>query len=462
MSITDNNVFNIEIEAIEPHPHNPRKNVGDVTELADSIKQSGLLQNLTVVPHPVQIGQYRALIGHRRLAAAKQAGLECVPCVIIEDLSLAEQVAIMVAENMQRQDLTILEQVESIQLMIDLGMSVEEVSEKTGLGKSTVYKRRALSTFESAEFKKSVERGGTLQDYEKVAALKDEKSRNKVLKAIGTNNFEMELRRAQDEERKKRRCDLIESKLNEWAKKVESVRDMRVNVFRWVSFYYDIAEDDMKLQKPASGADCEYVYVKTNTDYTVYQVKPERDSEPKKTAEQIAREKAEQERQERNKKFDELENRMKELRRDFIKSITPAAAEKKIFEIGAALIKAIWYMNDQWLNVDVYKLMGYTPNEETKEYLEAPVDSEEAVMFSENTLEGILSKNKIIALILLYYVYAFNEETDRKCRNEWSGRYVGDEYLSVVYKNLTSIGYQISDEEQAYLDGTHELYVKEE
>jgi len=99
MSITDNNVFSIPVEVIEPHPNNPRKNVGDVSELADSIKQSGLLQNLTVVPHPDKPLHYRALIGHRRLAAAKQAGLGFVPCVVIENLSLAEQVAIMVAEN---------------------------------------------------------------------------------------------------------------------------------------------------------------------------------------------------------------------------------------------------------------------------------------------------------------------------------------------------------------------------
>lgn len=462
MSITDNNVVSILIEAIEPHPNNPRKNVGDVTELADSIKQSGLLQNLTVVPHPVRFGQYRTLIGHRRLAAAKQAGLKCVPCVIIEDLSLAEQVAIMVSENMQRQDLTIPEQVESIQLMIDLGMSVEEVSEKTGLGRSTVYKRRAFSAFESTEFNKSAERGGTLQDYEKVAALKDEKARNKVLKSIGTNNFAMELRAAKDAEREQARCRIIEHKLNEWATKVDSVKDLSVTVLRWVSFLYDIKEDDMKLQKPTNGSGCEYVYKKDSFDYAVYQVKHKEQELPKKTPEQIQKEEAEQEWQERCKRFDKLEFRMKELRRDFIKNMTPAAAEKKIFEIGTALIKAIWYNNEQGCNVDVYKLMKFTPTADEEEYLTYPADSEDALEFSKEALEDICSTGKKVALAMLYYVFAFNEYMDGKCRNNWKCTYKKNFCLSNAYEDLELLGYKISDEERAYLDGTHELYIKEE
>ena len=73
----------IPVKDIYPHPDNPRKDVGDVLELAASIKESGVLQNLTVVPAPeVSAGGYRVVIGHRRLAAAKQAGLETVPCVV--------------------------------------------------------------------------------------------------------------------------------------------------------------------------------------------------------------------------------------------------------------------------------------------------------------------------------------------------------------------------------------------
>ena len=72
----------IEVSKIFPHPDNPRKNLGDIQELSDSIKANGVLQNLTVVP--MSNGRYTVVIGHRRLAAAKKAGLPKVPCVVTE------------------------------------------------------------------------------------------------------------------------------------------------------------------------------------------------------------------------------------------------------------------------------------------------------------------------------------------------------------------------------------------
>lgn len=69
----------IAVHKINPHPDNPRKELGDLAELSDSIRNNGILQNLTVVPyvgeetHEVIEGLYRCIIGHRRLAAAKQA-----------------------------------------------------------------------------------------------------------------------------------------------------------------------------------------------------------------------------------------------------------------------------------------------------------------------------------------------------------------------------------------------------
>ena len=61
----------IHISRLHPHPDNPRKELGDLTELAASIEAKGVLQNLTVVPD--NDGGYRIIIGHRRHAAAKLA-----------------------------------------------------------------------------------------------------------------------------------------------------------------------------------------------------------------------------------------------------------------------------------------------------------------------------------------------------------------------------------------------------
>ena len=98
----------IKTANIVPHPNNPRRDLGDLTELTDSIKKNGVMQNLTVVPGPDD-GGYTVLIGHRRLAAALAAGLEEVPCRVAEGLSEKEQLGIMLEENMQRTDLTIIE-----------------------------------------------------------------------------------------------------------------------------------------------------------------------------------------------------------------------------------------------------------------------------------------------------------------------------------------------------------------
>ena len=97
----------IKTSKIYPHKDNPRKDVGDVTELSESVKHSGILQNLTVVPRTADT--YTVIIGHRRLAAAKLAGLKTVPCAIVL-MDYREQLSTMLAENMQRSDLTVFEQ----------------------------------------------------------------------------------------------------------------------------------------------------------------------------------------------------------------------------------------------------------------------------------------------------------------------------------------------------------------
>lgn len=81
----------IGIDHIHTHPENPRKDLGDLTELAESMKKQGCLQNLTVVPVEEQPGEYYALIGNRRHGASKLAGLEELPCRIAEGLSRKEQ-----------------------------------------------------------------------------------------------------------------------------------------------------------------------------------------------------------------------------------------------------------------------------------------------------------------------------------------------------------------------------------
>ena len=118
----------IDTGEIMEHPNNPRKDLGDLTELAESVKLHGIMQNLIVINReeavagllkeyeqtPSQIyaetldklrdrkAKYIVLLGHRRLAAAGEAGLDEVPCIVESGMTLNDQISLMLLENMQR------------------------------------------------------------------------------------------------------------------------------------------------------------------------------------------------------------------------------------------------------------------------------------------------------------------------------------------------------------------------
>ena len=197
-------ITNITIEKLHPHPDNPRKELGDLTELAASIKEQGVFQNLTVIPkineltleveEPSSISvreyeqEYTVIIGHRRLAAAKEAGLTELPCAVV-DMDYPTQLSTMLLENMQRQDLTIMEQAEGIQLLLDLGESVKSVSTKTGLSEATIYKRKKLTELDKEEAQAALERGATLMDFAELEKIENSEAKNKLMKHMGTGNF---------------------------------------------------------------------------------------------------------------------------------------------------------------------------------------------------------------------------------------------------------------------------------
>ena len=125
-----NEIKLINTSLIDPHPDNPRKNIGDVTDLAASIKANGLLSPLSVVSNGER---YRVIAGHRRLAACKQAGTGAVPCFVL-DLDPLQQLEAMVTENCQREQLTVLEEADAIQGMLDLGATTAAVAHQISIG----------------------------------------------------------------------------------------------------------------------------------------------------------------------------------------------------------------------------------------------------------------------------------------------------------------------------------------
>ena len=183
----------INTSLIDPHPDNPRKQIGDVTDLAASIKANGLLSPLSVVPNGER---YRVIAGHRRLAACKQAGTGAVPCFVL-DLDPLQQLEAMVTENCQREQLTVLEEADAIQGMLDLGATTASVAYR--LGRSADYVRdRAKAASIDNEVRASRDDFSQLTIGQLVAIARYDGQpdrQKKLAQAAGTSNFDYILRR---------------------------------------------------------------------------------------------------------------------------------------------------------------------------------------------------------------------------------------------------------------------------
>lgn len=135
-------VQNVPIEHIHPNEQQPRKHFDStaIDELSHSIKQYGVLQPLIVVPDASKKaeGQYRIVAGERRWRAAKQAGLKKLPCIIREREEL-EQLEVSLVENVQRVDLSPIEQAVSIErLHREFNMPYSAIAKRLGKAATTI------------------------------------------------------------------------------------------------------------------------------------------------------------------------------------------------------------------------------------------------------------------------------------------------------------------------------------
>ena len=128
----------IPVGELDPNPDQPRQSFDQesIGQLADSIRDQGVLQPLLVVP--ASGGRYRIIAGERRYRASRLAGLETVPC-IVKDIDVIRQMEIALIENLQREDLNPLEAARGIQaLMKQCGYTQEKVSARLGKSRPAV------------------------------------------------------------------------------------------------------------------------------------------------------------------------------------------------------------------------------------------------------------------------------------------------------------------------------------
>ena len=110
----------LPIGQVVPSPINVRREVGDVSELTDSIREQGILEPLVV--RPTQDGNYEVIIGSRRLASAKELGLSVVP-VVVQHISDADAIVRSLVENLQRGDLSLEDRVEAYKRLQEIDVN---------------------------------------------------------------------------------------------------------------------------------------------------------------------------------------------------------------------------------------------------------------------------------------------------------------------------------------------------
>jgi ParB family transcriptional regulator, chromosome partitioning protein len=152
-------VKEIALADITPNPHQPRKHFNDdsLRELADSIKSQGVISPLIVAPKAVS--GYEIIAGERRFRASGLAGLEKVPVIIREDLSEENKLGIALIENIQREDLTAMEEAKAYREMMEaLDLTQQEVAELVGKKRATVANSLRLLNL-SKEMQNAVDTG---------------------------------------------------------------------------------------------------------------------------------------------------------------------------------------------------------------------------------------------------------------------------------------------------------------
>ena len=175
----------LDIGLVQPRGRQPRKKFEDesMAELAASIREHGVLQPIVV--RPVEAGKYEVVAGERRLRAAGMGGLERIP-VVIREIGEHEASELALIENLQREDLSPVEEALAFREMIEqYGYTQEKLAER--IGKSRSYVANALRILNlCSEVRDMVERGELSAGHARaiLGVAKDEKEQVKIARRI--------------------------------------------------------------------------------------------------------------------------------------------------------------------------------------------------------------------------------------------------------------------------------------
>lgn len=455
-------IVNICVENLYPHPDNPRKNIGDVSELAESARKNGIMQNLTVIPlsaldtEPEEqpeaesislLSDFHVLIGHRRLAAAKEAGLTEVPCKIISKISRREQVGIMLEENMQREDLTIYEQAQGFQMMLDLGETEDSIAEKTGFSKTTIRRRLNIAKLDQDVLKKKQEDDSfqlSLTDLYELEKVKSIEIRNEILnKASSSRDLARLSLNAVNEQIRKDNLALYVVSLKKLGIK-QATQEM------WRDFYsskwermadYDLNKEPPKRFKFEDNGEQIFYMERYGRLYLLRKAK--------KAKKVLTPQEEERKQKDRNKR--QIKAILKEAantRRIFIEGIISGKIEaiKDTKEIEAELF-------EQMLSWESF--VGHNKLKEFFLGCEVYNAEKEDIKVAERKMESLSLLHKLLCI-----TSAMVANADLV---EWSFRYnkVSGKKVVKFYEILEKYGFSFpNEEEKSVVKGTSDLYVK--
>lgn len=415
----------LSIDDLQPHPKNPRKELGDLTELTESIRSQGVLQNLTVNTTDDEV--YTVLIGHRRLEAAKLAGLDTVPCTIVWDMPEREQIALMMSENMQRSDLTLIEEAHGFQMMLDLGDDIRTIAKTTGLSQSTVRQRVKLNELDQRKLEQVMKRQPQITDFIKIEEIEDINDRNEVLMSVGMNDFNWNLSKALERQKRKKLFPRLIELVSIFAEK----RDERPDNTDY--FKYAFKEDDVGVPEDAN--EIKYYFVQDDDDLVL-----EIYRESQVDSETIV---LNEERDKRAKQLQNLVDVAKMARFNFFQDLNPEKISDNFFY--ELILKHL--------------IDGYFPKAIFTNLINR-IDGE-----SEKELEHYISRlNQLItnkktqlSFLLMESIYFYGNPASiwRLSLNED----IAQDH-NQGYQKLTEFGFIIPDEVQQLIDGTHEAYEK--
>ncbi|RMF77078.1 MAG: ParB/RepB/Spo0J family partition protein [Acidobacteria bacterium] len=138
----------IEIGRLRPNPTQPRKELQGIEELAESIRERGILEPILV--RPAEDGMFEIIAGERRYRAARLAGLSLVPCVEV-DVDDQGSLEISLIENLQRRDLSVFEEAEAIGRLVDeFGYTHEQVARRLGRSRTSITELLSLNRMPAA------------------------------------------------------------------------------------------------------------------------------------------------------------------------------------------------------------------------------------------------------------------------------------------------------------------------